>query len=114
GYYWNSGIFCWSASTVLGELALHCPAMTATMAPAGSAWGTAAFDGELERAYGEVTPISIDYALMEHADDVAVVIAGWSWDDLGSWDAIYDHFEPDDSGMVTSGDVIVEGCADSL
>ena len=113
-YYWNSGIFCWRVDAVRTQLAEHCPDIAAAMAPVGSAWGSDGFTEALRTAYDNVTPISIDYALMERADRVVAVIADWSWDDLGSWDAVYDHHEPGDGGTVAVGDTVTVDCTDSL
>ena len=71
-------------------------------------------DSTLEAAYGPLKKISIDYALMENAKDIRVVTCDFTWDDVGSWDALYDHVEVDDAGVRTRGDVIAIDCRDSL
>ncbi|HUW01949.1 MAG TPA: mannose-1-phosphate guanylyltransferase [Acidimicrobiales bacterium] len=114
GYFWNSGIFCWRADVVIDELTTHCPDLIDSMAGPGSTWGSDDFDDALGAAYDAVTPISIDYALMERADRVAMIVADWSWDDLGSWDAVSDHHPVDDRGNVRIGDTRQLDCDGTL
>lgn len=113
-YFWNSGIFCWRADTVLEQLRVHCGELASTMSITGEAWGTPDFTDALVTAYDTVTPISIDYALMEQAERVATVVAPWSWDDLGSWDAVPDHLPADERGNVVVGDTKLLDCDGSL
>jgi mannose-1-phosphate guanylyltransferase len=116
-YRWNSGIFTWRADAVLRHLTRHCPWLMQALAPVGEAWGTAAFAARLAAVYGPLRRISIDYALMEPAaaaGDVAVVTATFAWDDVGAWDALYDHLPADAQGVITRGEVLAIDCADSL
>lgn len=113
-YRWNSGIFTWRVDAVLRELGTHCPWLTDALAPVGEAYGSDAFDSTLEAAYLPLKKISIDYALMENAKDILVVTCDFTWDDVGSWDALYDHVDADDAGLRTRGEVITIDCANSL
>ncbi|MDA3960766.1 MAG: mannose-1-phosphate guanylyltransferase [Planctomycetota bacterium] len=113
-YRWNSGIFTWRADTVLGELAKHAGWLTEALAPVGAAFGTEQFAPALAEIYPGLDKISIDYALMEHATDIAVVTCDFDWDDVGSWDALYDNMESDDQGVRRRGDVLVLDSKDSL
>ncbi len=99
---------------MLAELAEHCPDLTDALAATGPVWGTDAFAEVLASAYDAVTPISIDYALMERAGRVAMIVAEWSWDDLGSWDAVSAHHPADERGNVEVGDVRTLDCDDTL
>lgn len=114
GYRWNAGIFTWRSDVVLGELEQHCPWLTAALAPLGEHWGTGAFATELERIYQPLRRISIDYALMEKAKEIVCVTGDFAWDDLGSWDALYDHLPADNDGVIKRGDVVPLQCRDSL
>lgn len=84
-YYWNSGIFIWKAKTILDALAERQPKMLSHLQKIGEAWGTDNQSEVLEREFTAIKGISIDYAVMEHAKDVAVIEAPFDWDDLGSW-----------------------------
>lgn len=87
-FYWNAGIFVWRASTILTALEQHQPLMYERLRAIAGAWGTANYPAVLEREFAAIDPISVDYAVMEHARDVVVVEAPFDWDDVGSWQAI--------------------------
>lgn len=114
GYRWNSGIFTWRASVVLDELATHCSWLTDALLPVAEAWGTPAFDKVLNDVYQPLKRISIDYALMEKAANICVVTADFHWDDVGSWDSLYDNLPKDAQGVISRGDVLTIDCKDSL
>ena len=113
-YVWNSGIFTWRADYVLNELRRHCDWLTEALAPVGASFGTEAFDHALAAAYEPLRKVSIDYALMEKAQDIYVIQADFMWDDVGSWDALYDHTERNDHGVAEHGVVVHEQCENSL
>lgn len=113
-YLWNSGMFTWQCDVVLGELNAHCPELPAALEPVMRHWATDRFDQKLGEVYPTVRKISIDYALMEKAREVKVVTADFDWDDLGSWDAIYDHLKPDADGVIHHGQTLAVNCRDSL
>jgi mannose-1-phosphate guanylyltransferase len=102
-YFWNSGMFIWSAETLIAGLRRHRP----PLADAVDAWAAAARTGSLERALAETYPslekISIDYALMEKADNIVVARGEFAWDDVGSWPALANHLEADAAGNVVVG-----------
>lgn len=94
GHYWNAGMFCFTAGTFLNELSRHAPeiadafagcALPLTDTPTGS---SAAEAEKLAGLYERLPKISIDYALMEKCERVAVVPATFSWNDVGSWDEV--------------------------
>jgi len=84
-YYWNSGIFLWKAKTILGALAEHQPEMFAHLEKIGAAWGTPRQDDVFKSEFTAIEGTSIDYAVMEHFKNIAVIEAPYDWDDLGSW-----------------------------
>ena len=97
-YLWNSGMFCFKAGIFLAELAKHAPevakavdACWAAMQPLNNA-AMAEIPAEL---FKSAPDISIDYAVMEMSDKVAVVPGDFGWSDIGSWNAIRDLIEPD-------------------
>ena len=87
-FYWNSGIFLWKAETILEQLARHEPAMFERLQRIARAIDTPEFGAVLKEEFTAIEGKSIDYAVMERADDVAVVEAPFDWDDLGNWHAL--------------------------
>lgn len=87
-FYWNSGIFVWRAATIIEALARHQPEMHAHLARIDAATGRTDYAAVLQREFEAIRGISIDYAVMEHARDVVVLEAPFSWDDVGSWQAL--------------------------
>jgi mannose-1-phosphate guanylyltransferase len=87
-HFWNSGIFVWSAATILNELRKNQPALAAAVERIAAAWETPRQQEVLTKEYAGLGRISIDYAVMEKAAEVLVVEAPFQWDDVGSWLAI--------------------------
>ncbi len=84
-YYWNSGIFIWKAKTILDALAKRQPEMLEHLEKIVAAWGTDSAGEVFTKEFTAIDGISIDYAVMEHAKNVAVIESPYDWDDLGSW-----------------------------
>ncbi len=108
-YYWNSGIFFFSARTIVKEARKYLPDMMASLEK---------LDLEnfsnIDDVYSEIEPVSIDHGVMERTDRAAVVPAAMGWSDVGSWDSIYDLGEKDSSGNVTRGNIISIDTSDCL
>ena len=107
-YYWNSGMFCFTASAIVSALERHAPDV---MNAARHALDTAqtkdnAISFDLH-AFGLQPDISIDYAVMEHADNVRVVPARFAWSDVGSWPAVAKAQPADASGNTFPDDHVV-------
>ena len=112
-YYWNSGMFLFSASAFLRELEAHSPAM---VGPCKRAVAEAAVDADFTRlsaAFLESPSNSIDYAVMEKTERAAVVPLAAGWSDVGSWPALHDVLPKDADGNVAVGDVLLERCTRS-
>ena len=105
-YRWNAGMFLWSFVTITEGLQKHQPEMEA----ACHRWFEAAAKGKLEKVLAKEYPalkkISIDYALMEHAQNVIVADGVFEWDDLGSWSALGRHLKSDPEGNCAVADFI--------
>jgi mannose-1-phosphate guanylyltransferase len=105
-YRWNAGMFIWSFVTVTQGLEKHQPEMAQACQRWFKAAHTARLDRVLAREYPEIRKISIDYALMEHAQNVVVADGAFDWDDLGSWTALSRHIKPDPEGNCAAADFI--------
>lgn len=101
-FYWNSGIFVWKARTILAELKRRRPEMHARLARIAEAAGGPDFDRVLREEFAAIEGTSIDYAVMEHAEDAVVVEAPFDWDDVGSWRALERLHQPDAEGNVVA------------
>lgn len=95
-YFWNSGIFCWKAATILQALETNQPKLAAAARRIAEAWEGPAGPARLGEEYAALERISIDYAVMEKAAEVLVVQAPFRWDDLGSWLAL-ERLHPQDA-----------------
>lgn len=103
-HYWNAGMFAWTLADMRAELQQHCPEVLAPL----DAWvrnGAGAL--ELAGLYRLTPKTSIDYALLEKSDRVAVVPATFRWSDVGSWPAVAEFHPTDAEGNVAQGDVIL-------
>jgi mannose-1-phosphate guanylyltransferase len=110
-HFWNAGMFVWTLQDLRDELTRHCPEILAPL----DEWAAAGADlAKLPQAYGRLPKLSIDYALMEKSDRVAVVPATFRWSDVGSWPAVVEFHEADAAGNVVIGDAILidsQNCA---
>lgn len=105
-YYWNAGIFLWRASSVLEALAEFLPASSEILRRIAEA-PRSKLGTVLERWYQECENISIDYAVMERSRNIICVpAANLSWNDLGSWGAVYDQLAPNGGTVVQAGQVV--------
>lgn len=102
-YYWNSGIFVWKARTIADELRRRQPEMLVHLETIVASFGKPEYATTLEREFAAIKGISIDYAVMEHANDIAVIEAPFSWDDVGSWQSIARLCASDDHGNTIVG-----------
>lgn len=115
-HWWNSGMFCWSSSAVLEGLAAHAPELLEVVqgiARAGAP-GTDAFAAALEERFATAPSISIDYALMEKADNVLVVDATFGWNDVGHWVAMRDLWPDVGDGNAARGDLLSIDASDNI
>lgn len=106
-YYWNSGMFCFTAGTILQALAEHAPHALETTRQAFKASQTRGQVTEFDaHVFGLQPDISIDYAVMEKARNVMVVPAKFGWSDVGSWPAVAQAHTADASGNTFVADVV--------
>ena len=114
-YYWNSGMFMFGAARYLQELEEHAPAIaTAANQAMDAAYRDLDFCRLDETAFSACPSDSIDYAVMEHTHDAAVVPADIGWNDVGSWSALWETQPKDSNGNAQRGDVYLDGVKNSL
>jgi mannose-1-phosphate guanylyltransferase / mannose-6-phosphate isomerase len=106
GYFWNSGMFVFKASTFMQMFNKYQPEMAQQL--------SAMTAENFAETYANFTNISIDYGLAEKADKVAVVPVDMAWSDLGSWESIYQKQEKDADQNVMHGDVFAQDTSNSL
>ncbi|HEY4542167.1 MAG TPA: mannose-1-phosphate guanylyltransferase/mannose-6-phosphate isomerase [Noviherbaspirillum sp.] len=97
-YAWNSGIFCFKASAILEAMQAHCPALLDASRQVMDAATTTGDKTDLPDSFAKLENISIDYAVMEKAGNIAVVPAEFSWSDMGAWNAVADALPADADG----------------
>lgn len=102
-FFWNSGIFIWPAKTIIESFERHLPDIYSTFDEYRVAFGTNEEENIIGRVYSECSSISIDYGIMEKAENVFVKCAEFGWSDLGTWSSLTNHFKSDANG--NSGDV---------
>jgi mannose-1-phosphate guanylyltransferase/mannose-6-phosphate isomerase len=104
-YYWNSGMFAFSIGTIMDELGKYEPRIHAMFEKG--------FEGMLSD-FAQMPDISIDYAVMEKSDRVVTIPMDIYWNDIGSWDSLFDVLEKDESANAKSGDVITLDTKDTM
>ncbi|MGH9539641.1 MAG: mannose-1-phosphate guanylyltransferase [Terriglobales bacterium] len=111
-YFWNSGMFLWSARTLTNALLEHLPKTAALLQKIASSYGTSKFAGTFARLYPKCENISIDYAVLEPRSskgelnsNIICLPADFGWNDLGSWTALHEHHSaksrPREGNLVT-------------
>lgn len=109
-YYWNAGMFVWQVAAIDEALAQNAPELREGLREIEkSLQAGEALDTVLAAGYPKLPKISIDYAVMEKAENVVTVEASFDWDDVGSWPAVARHYEPDTNGNIVRGEVVVQG-----
>ncbi|MBV9330772.1 MAG: mannose-1-phosphate guanylyltransferase/mannose-6-phosphate isomerase [Alphaproteobacteria bacterium] len=113
-YYWNSGIFAFKASTLLGEMErLQPDIFSACKEALSGAHKDLDFVRLDEKAFKACPSLSLDYAVMEHTPHAAVVPVDMGWSDVGSWHALWDASEKGAEGNATKGDILAEDVRNS-
>ena len=112
-YHWNSGMFCFQAARFLESLSRYAPDVYEAVL---KVWdGTDKTQSPIEfpaESFRKCPSISIDYAVMERADNTAVVASNFGWSDIGSWKAISELYESDQAGNRIRGKAIMVGSTD--
>jgi mannose-1-phosphate guanylyltransferase len=104
-YSWNSGMFIWRADRLMAEFRSQLPDLYESLSRIAAALGASEEKDVLRAEWDGIRRISIDYGIMEHAQDVAVIPAELGWSDIGSWASLLDILEGDEAGNVFQGAV---------
>jgi len=114
-HLWNAGIFLFTVSAILKAFDQHCPSM---LAPVTQAVEKSKPDLNFvrldEKAWSQVESISIDYAIMERADNLSVIPYNGRWSDLGGWDAVWREADQDERGVALNGNATAIDCDNTL
>ena len=114
-HLWNAGIFLLSVKTVIAAFEAHAPEMLEQVRMAvEQAEQDLGFTRLAPEPWGQIADISIDYAVMEKADNLTVVPYGGAWSDLGGWDAVWRETGPDSAGVVVSESATAIDCENTL
>ena len=114
-HLWNAGIFLFSTTTILEAFAAHAPdVLQATRAAYDAAEKDLSFTRLAPAPWADLQDISIDYAVMERAQNLSVVPYNGAWSDLGDWQAVWREAEPDAAGTVTAGPAVSLECRNTL
>lgn len=103
-YYWNSGIFVWRSATILHALEKFKPELHELFTAESYKYNTPEEQAYVNHCFAACEDISIDFAVMENAKNVDVVLATFDWSDLGTWGSLYTHLEKDYNGNAVIGD----------
>lgn len=114
-FYWNSGIFIWNIRTILNAFESHLPDMYSAFDEGRALFGTREETKFIRKTYTVCKNISIDYGIMEKADNVYVMCTDIGWSDLGTWSSLYDNSAADRHGNVKiSGDLFTYESAGNI
>lgn len=105
-FFWNSGIFFWSVESILSSLKEFLPDINKSFSEGIDLYGTDREADFIQETYSGCKNISIDYGIMEKAENVYVLTADFGWSDLGTWGSLYEHKEKDEEENVTIGDTV--------
>ncbi len=113
-YLWNSGMFIWKVSAILDSLRRFLPDMYAGLQRIAQAIGTPEQQAALDREFRAFKSVSIDYGVMEKADNIRCLAGNFGWDDVGSWLAVSRIRKTNEYGNVVSGNVVTVGTRNSI
>jgi len=97
-YYWNAGIFVWNVNTIINAFRIYQPGISAIFESLTDAYGTEREQQLIDEKYAECENISVDYAIMEKAEEIFVFPADFGWSDLGTWGSLHTLSDKDAAG----------------
>ena len=106
GFYWNSGLFVFKVSVFLKAVEEFAPELYADLRKIQADFGNPSYPETLDTIYRAVESISVDYGIMEHAKNIFLVEGNFDWNDLGSWESVYQTDKKDENGNAGMGEAI--------
>jgi mannose-1-phosphate guanylyltransferase len=105
---WNSGMFVWQVGRILEEFDRQMPDLNSKLNEISTAWDQPQRESVIQRVWPQIQPETIDYGIMENAQDVVVIPAkGLGWNDVGSWEALFEVLSVDENGNIFLGDEVI-------
>lgn len=110
-FLWNAGIFVWQVKNIIKAFEMHLPEMHEVFDAEKNNFNTKKEKAAIERIYPQCVNISIDYGVMEKADNVYIIPASFGWSDLGTWSSTYENLEKDYLGNAVAGNnvIVIDG-----
>lgn len=105
-FYWNSGIFIWTLKSILNAFEKYMPSTNELFKTGTNVYNTELEADFISHIYAECKNISIDYGIMEKAENVYVVLSDFGWSDLGTWGALYTHLNKDNNNNAVLGNEV--------
>ena len=106
-FVWNAGIFIANAKTLMKAFDAYLPEMAEVFVNGNKKYFSEHEEAFLAKAYSQCKNISMDYGIMEKADNVFVMLSDFGWSDLGTWKSLYENMEKDELGNVTEGNFML-------
>ena len=113
-FLWNSGIFVWKAEQILLEMKTHMCELHDSLDVIFDAMDTSQYNIVLDREWEIIIPESIDYGILEKAENVYTVKADFEWSDLGTWESLFKAFEKNEQGSFHDGEVVTVDSKNNL
>lgn len=113
-FVWNAGIFIWGVQAFLTSFRKHLPEMAEIFDDAAEKISTPQEKAAIQTAYGQVKNISIDYGIMEKANNVYVWLSNFAWSDLGSWASLHEISPKDENNNAIAGDAMLYDTRNSI
>lgn len=113
-YFWNSGMFIWKVSTILNNIKMYLPETFAGLERIREAIGTELQNDVLEKEFYAFESESIDYGIMEKANNIYILTGSFGWDDVGSWLAVERIKTSNEFGNVINGNVVTVNTKNSI
>jgi len=112
-FLWNSGMFIWKVSSILDEIRIYMPDLFEGLKEIKKHIGKSDFNSELTKVYGQLKSISIDYGIMEKSKNVYLIQGNFDWNDVGSWEAVYQLSDKDSNQNTKVGDIYTSDTTNS-
>jgi mannose-1-phosphate guanylyltransferase len=113
-FLWNSGIFVWKAEQILLEMKTHMCELHDSLDVIFDNMNSSQYDIVLDREWEIITPESIDYGILEKAENIYTVRADFEWSDLGTWDSLFKAFDKNEQGSLHDGEVVTVDSKNNL